>query len=156
MGRKIDKIDAKIICLLQKNGRMPNKKIAKKAGISEATVRNRLQRLLDEEYIQIVAVGNPFKLGFGPVGNIKITADIKLAEHVAKELKKINEVWYVGQTTGSSDFDVEFHAKSFDDLYELLLEKIGRIKGVVRTETSFVLRHIKYSFEWGTPYDDFD
>ena len=64
-GRKktIDAVDCRMIELLQKDGRISNTVIAKTIGISEATVRSRLQRLILEQYIQIVAVSNPLKLG---------------------------------------------------------------------------------------------
>ena len=73
--RKIDKTDSEIIKMLQKDGRLSNTTIAKKLGVSEATVRARLNRLIDEEYIQIVAVGNPIKLGFDIVGMIRFEID---------------------------------------------------------------------------------
>lgn len=153
MSKSIDKIDSKIICLLQENGRMPNTEIAKNANISEATVRNRLDRLIRDRVIKIVAVSDPFKLGFPVVGNLKINVNIEMAEHVGKELSKLKEVWYVGQMTGVADFDVEFIVKSLDEFHNLLLKKIHKIRGVIRTETSFVLQHFKHSYDWGTPYN---
>lgn len=154
MGKSIDKIDSKIICLLQKNGRMPNTEIAKKANISETTVRNRLDRLIHEGDIKIVAVSDPFKLGFSVVGNIKISVNIEMAEHVGNELAKLDEIWYVGQMTGVADFDVEFIASSMKAFHELLTKKIQKIRGIIRTETSFVLKHYKHSYDWGTPRDE--
>jgi len=68
--KSIDSIDCRIIELLQKDGRVSNIEIAKSIGISEATVSTRLQRLIQEKYIQIVAVSNPRKLGFKVVGTI--------------------------------------------------------------------------------------
>lgn len=153
MSRHIDKIDAKIIELLQKNGRMHNKEISKRAKISEATVRNRLDRLLKEEIIKIVAVANPFKVGFGLVGNLRVKVDVKKVEHVGNELKKLDEVWYVGQITGDSDFDVEFIVESLESLNELLVNKISSIEGIISTKTHFVLRHFKHSYDWGTAVD---
>ena len=153
MTKPLDKIDAKIIGLLQTNGRMPNTEIARKAKISEATVRNRMDRLIEEDYIKVVAVADPFKLGFTVVGNLKISVNIEMAEHVGNELKKLKEIWYVGQMTGVSDFDVEFIVRSLNEFHNLLLKKIHKIRGVIRTETSFVLRHFKHSYDWGTPLD---
>ena len=150
MSKYIDKIDAKIIELLQKNGRMHNKEISKHAKISESTVRNRLDRLLKEKIIKIVAVADPFKVGFGLVGNLRIKVDVKMVEHVGNELQKLDEVWYVGQITGDSDFDVEFIVESLDCLNELLVHKIGSIEGIISTRTHFVLRHFKHSYDWGT------
>ena len=128
--------------------------IAKKAGVSEATVRNRLEKLLKNEYIRIVAVGDPFKLGFEIAGNIKITINLKRANHVIDELKKLDELWYIAQMTGASDLDIEFRVKSLDDLRVLLFEKINQIDGVIRTETAFLLGYIKNTYEWGTGYDE--
>ena len=85
MTRAIDKIDSKIICLLQKDGRMANTEIAKRVGITEATVRNRINRLIEDDIIQIVAVSDPFKLGFEIAGNIKITIRFEKADHVISD-----------------------------------------------------------------------
>ena len=82
MEKRIDATDMKIIRLLQKNGRMSNTEIAKKTGVSETTVRYRLQRLTREDFIQIVAMVNPLKLGFGIEGIIRIKADIKAIDQV--------------------------------------------------------------------------
>ncbi len=67
--KKLDSIDTGMISLLQKNGRLTNTEIARELNVSEATVRIRLKRLLDEEYIQIVAVSNPFMLGYEITGD---------------------------------------------------------------------------------------
>jgi len=150
----IDKIDSKIIRLLQRDGRMPNTEIAKNVGVSEATVRNRLDRLLKEGYIKIAAMGNPFKLGFGIAGNIKITVHLKKVKHVINELKKLNELWYIAQMTGASDLDAEFMVKSFEDLRVLLFDKVNQIDGIIRTETAFLLDYIKNDYEWGTGYNE--
>ena len=48
----IDNIDKKIIDQLKANGRLPYKRVADIIGISEATVRRRLKRMIDEEYIE--------------------------------------------------------------------------------------------------------
>jgi len=61
---QIDTVDSQMIQLLQKDGRISNIAIAKKIGIAESTVRTRLKRLIDENIIQIVAMSNPFDLGF--------------------------------------------------------------------------------------------
>lgn len=147
---QIDAIDSKIICLLQKDGRMPNTEVAKKVGITEATVRNRLQRLLKNEVFQIVAVCDPFKIGFQIMGNIKINIQAEKSEHVIRELEKHQELWYIALVSGNSDLDVEFLVESLQHLKVLLHDKINKIDGVNRTETSFLLEHVKHTYEWGT------
>jgi len=150
MKAKIDQTDCKIIELLQEDGRMPNTMIAKKLGISEATVRSRLNRLTKEEYIQIVAVSNPLKLGFEVVGMLKIDVDIKKIDAVSKELSKIDQIWYIVHATGSAYIYAEFNAKSIDDLNGVIANKINKIDGLLKTETSLVLKFVKRRYDWKT------
>jgi Lrp/AsnC family transcriptional regulator for asnA, asnC and gidA len=151
--KKIDRIDQEIIKLLQVNGRLSNSLIAKKTGISEATVRNRLNRLINDEYIQIVAVSNPLKLGFNITGVIKIVVDIAKIDAISNQLKKLRPLWFIVHSTGGSDIYGEFVAKSIDELNDLLHKKINKIDGVIRTETSLILKFIKRRYDWGTGYD---
>ena len=145
-----DQIDCRMIELLQKDGRIPNTDIAKEIGISEATVRSRLNRLIEEGYIQIVAVSNPIKLGFKIVGVLRIKVDITKIESVTRELAKLKSIWFVVHATGDSDIYTEFVAKSLDELNDVIFNKIYKIKGVVRTETSLILKYIKRRYDWGT------
>jgi Lrp/AsnC family transcriptional regulator for asnA, asnC and gidA len=139
-----------MIQLLQKDGRISHTEIAKTIGISEATVRTRLQRLIQEEYIQIVAVSNPLKLGFEVVGTIRIHVDIKKMDRIVRELKNISALWHIVQTTGGTGIDAEFVLKDLDGLRDLIYEKINRIDGVLRTETTLFLNYIKRQYDWGT------
>ncbi len=150
MRVKIDKTDCKIIELLQKDGRMPNTLIDKNLGISEATIRSRLNRLIKEEYIQIVAVSNPLKLGFDIVGILKITVDVKKIENVSEELSKIDQIWYVVHATGSSDIYAEFNAKTIEELNDFIANKVHKIDGLLKTETSLILKYVKRRYDWKT------
>jgi Lrp/AsnC family transcriptional regulator for asnA, asnC and gidA len=149
----IDQTDCRIIELLQKDGRMPNTMIAKQLGVSEATVRSRMARLIKEEFIQIVAVSNPLKLGFEIVGILKINADVKKIEHVSKELSKIRQIWYIVHATGASDIYAEFNVKSIDELNDILSRKIHKIDGITSTETSLILNYVKRRYDWKTSID---
>jgi Lrp/AsnC family transcriptional regulator for asnA, asnC and gidA len=148
--KPLDQIDCQMIELLQKDGRIPNTEIAKSLGVSEATVRSRLNRLIDEEYIQIVAVSNPIKLGFKIVGILRIKVDITKIEKVTKELSKIKSIWFVVHATGDSDIYTEFVARSLDELNDIIFNKVYKIDGIVRTETSLILKYIKRRYDWGT------
>jgi Lrp/AsnC family transcriptional regulator for asnA, asnC and gidA len=148
--RGIDRIDRDIIKLLQVDGRISNTAIGKELGISEATVRTRLNRLIEEEYIQIVAVSNPLRLGFKVVGILKIDVDIKKLEFVTRELSKLKPMWFIVHATGSSDIYTEFVAESQEELNDLIFNKIYKIDGVIRTHTSLILKYIKRRYDWGT------
>ncbi|MBW2633974.1 MAG: AsnC family transcriptional regulator, partial [Deltaproteobacteria bacterium] len=70
MANQNKDVDYEITRLLQQNGRIPNTEIAKKLNVSEATVRNRLQKLIKEKEMQVVAIVNPLKNRSGILGNI--------------------------------------------------------------------------------------
>ena len=144
MGTQNGDIDYKITRLLQKNGRIPNTEIAKKLGVSEATVRNRLQTLIKEEHIQVLAIVNPIKLKSGIVGNIRIKAENKKLEHVGKELYKLDELWYISQLVGKADFDAEYYVGSQSE-FGSSIDRINRIEGIINIETSLIVRYVKYS-----------
>jgi len=152
-GKKLDKVDCQMIHLLQKDGRMPNKSMAQKLGISEFTVRRRLKRVLDSGVIKIVAVANPIDLGFEIAGNLKIKIDLKKADPVLKELKKIDSLIWVALTTGGTDIDVDFVARSLKDFHELIYKKIIKIDGVQSMETSLMVDLVKDEHAWGTAWD---
>ncbi|HKJ64877.1 MAG TPA: Lrp/AsnC family transcriptional regulator [Desulfopila sp.] len=146
----LDSTDSKIIQMLQKDGRLSNTFIAKQLEVSETTVRKRLNRLIEEEYIQIVAVSNPLKLGFEAVGILKIRTDITKINDVFKALEKIKPVWFVVQTTGDADIHAEFVAPSIMALNELINQHIYKIDGVISAESSLILNYIKRNYNWGT------
>lgn len=151
--KNIDLIDSKIINLLQKDGRLSNTEIAKNLGISEATVRTRLKRLIDEEYIQVVAVSNPFKLGFGITGDLYIHVEMRKMDNVIRELKKIKELWYIVMTTGDTNINTEFVVKTLDDLNNLVYNKLSKIDGIIRIESSVIMKYIKRKYDFGTALD---
>jgi Lrp/AsnC family transcriptional regulator, regulator for asnA, asnC and gidA len=148
--KKIDKNDCRMIELLQKDGRISNTEIAKQLGISEGTVRTRLNRLIKEQYIQIVAVSNPMKLGFDIVGNIRIQVDIKKMDSIIKELKNLKELWFLVHTTDGTCIESEFIVKSLDDLNDLIFNKINAIDGIIRADTTIFMKYIKRKYDWGT------
>jgi len=147
MTHHIDEIDSKIVRLLQKNGRTPNTEISKKVGVSESTVRNRLNQLTNEGIVTITAIGDPIKLGFEIIGNFMINADHKKTDHIIHELNKIKDLWYIIHTAGASDFFIEFSVKSLNDL-DTLLGEIHKIEGITQVKTSLLRKTIRSSYGW--------
>lgn len=156
-NKPLDRIDREIIKLLQKDGRISNTDMAKAIDVSEATVRTRLSRLIDEEIIQIVAVSNPLKLGFNVVGHLRIHVEIDRIGQVAEQLKKIQALWFIVITSGASTgIDAEFNVESMTDLNELVLNQVGSIAGVKSVQTTLTLDFAKRRYNWGTGFDNQD
>ena len=151
--KKLDRLDCKLIRVLQTDGRMPNNAIAQELGISEYTVRRRLKRLLDDGIIRIVAVAKPIDLGFEIAGNLKIHIDLKKTERVLENLKKIDSLIYVALTTGGTDVDADFIVRSLKEFNDLIFQQISKIDGVLSTDTSLLVDIVKDKYEWGTGWD---
>jgi len=143
----VDDIDSQIIKILNLNGRTPNTEIANKLKLSETAIRKRIKKLLDDEVIQIVAVVNQEKMGYVFRGNICIKTDIKKIDDVKNELNKIDQIWYIALLTGAFDFDIEFSAKSQEEL-RMLIDRINKIEGVIKTDVSIRLQLLRNRNDW--------
>lgn len=149
----LDKTDCGMINLLQKDGRMPIVSLAKNLNISETTARSRLNRLMDNQVINIVAVSNPIELGFEIIGSLKLSVDLKKKDQIMAELKEIDSLNYIALTTGGTDIDVEFIARSLIEFKTLIFEKICHIDGVNSAQTSLIVEIVKDTWDYGTAMD---
>ncbi len=138
----MDKLDRGIIELLQLDGRASNAKVARELGVSEATVRRRLIRLIQQDVLRITAVPNLEKLGYGTTALVKVQTRPDKADDVAEALAKLAEVEYSVVTTDSYAVFILVATESVEQLGNLLHTRIGRIDGVQKTQT-FVNLSIK-------------
>jgi Lrp/AsnC family transcriptional regulator, regulator for asnA, asnC and gidA len=145
----LDDVNKRIIDQLQRDGRMSYAALAKVVGLSEAAVRQRVQRLLDAGVMQIVAVTDPLTLGFARqvMVGVKVEGDMR---PVAQALADLAEVDYVVICAGAYDLLVELVCTDDDHLLALLNDKIRTIPGVSQTETFVYLKLAKQTYAWGT------
>ncbi|WP_439563712.1 Lrp/AsnC family transcriptional regulator [Microcella sp.] len=145
----LDDVSKAIVEQLQTDGRRSYAEIGKAVGLSEAAVRQRVQKLTDAGVMQVVAVTDPMQLGFyrqAMIG-IRVVGD---TTHVAEELSQMRAVDYVVLTAGSFDILAEVVCEDDDDLIDLLNSRIRAIEGVQSTETFVYLRLQKQFYNWGT------
>jgi Lrp/AsnC family transcriptional regulator for asnA, asnC and gidA len=146
----LDEVSKAIIEQLQQDGRRSYAAIGKVVGLSEAAVRQRVQRLTDSGVMQVVAVTDPMELGFArqAMVGIRITGAI---EPVADAVAALDEVDYVVVTAGSYDLLCEVVARSDEHLLEIISDSIRSIDGVLSTETFMYLHLRKQTYSWGVP-----
>jgi Lrp/AsnC family transcriptional regulator for asnA, asnC and gidA len=144
----LDDVSKQIIAQLQQDGRRSYAAIGKAVGMSEAAVRQRVQRLVDGGVMQVVAVTDPLELGFArqAMVGIRVTGPL---EPVADRLAAMDEVDYVVITAGSFDLLVEVVAESDEHLLEIVSTRIRTTEGVLSTETFVYLRLRKQTYAWG-------
>ncbi|WP_244304667.1 Lrp/AsnC family transcriptional regulator [Leucobacter viscericola] len=145
----LDSTSKAIIEQLQLDGRRSYAEIGKAVGLSEAAVRQRVQKLTDAGVMQIVAVTDPMRLGFSRQAmlGIRVSGDTRV---VADSLAGMPEISYVVLSAGSFDIMVEIVCEDDDALIEVLNEKIRTLDGVASTETFVYLQLKKQKYDWGT------
>jgi len=136
----IDDVSRAIIAELQEDGRRSYADIAKAVGLSEAAVRQRVQRLLASGAIRIAATTDPARLGLARAAmiGVRVTGD---ATGVADAIRRIPSVGSIVLTAGSLDILAEVACAHDDDLVALL-DRIRAIDGVGSTETFPYLRRV--------------
>jgi Lrp/AsnC family transcriptional regulator, regulator for asnA, asnC and gidA len=144
----LDETSKDIIEQLQQDGRRSYAAIGKAVGLSEAAVRQRVQRLLDAGAMQIVAVTDPMTLGFRRQTMIGIRCSGDLGD-VADRLAAMPEIDYVVITAGSFDLLIEVVCEDDDELLEIL-GRVRTIPSVTLTETFVYLKLRKQTYSWGT------
>ena len=145
----LDTVNKRIIEQLQRDGRMSYAGLAKVVGLSEAAVRQRVQRLLDAGVMQIVAVTDPLSLGFARqvMVGLRVSGDLR---PVADALAAIPEVDYVVICAGGYDLLVELVCTDDDHLLRVLNDTIRAVPGITSTETFVYLKLAKQTYAWGT------
>ena len=145
---RLDDVSMAIIEHLQVDGRQSYAAIGRAVGLSEAAVRQRVQRLLEAEVMQIVAVTDPLQVGFYRQAMIGIRVDGDLGA-VGDALSQIPQVAYVVTTAGSFDLLVEVVCADDDELLDLLSKRIRVLPGIRSTETFMYLKLNKQHYHWG-------
>lgn len=146
--RGLDPLDLGIIAALQDDGRVPYSVMAERFGVVEGTIRKRVTRLLDEGYLRIVGVANPFKVGMDVVAIIGLNVARQKMHDALARLRALDAVRYIAITTGTFDAIVEVVLPTTQDLLRFLMQDLARVPGLNRTETSLVLEIPKQSYDW--------
>lgn len=151
MTARLDRHERQIILLLQQDGRMSHVDIANAIGVTEATVRRKLHRLIDDGIIKLAAVANPFAIGFTVPAIVGLKVEPAKVVEIAETLARMPVVRYVAITTGNYDIIVEGYFRGNEELSRFLLEDLRKVDGIVDTQTSLLLRLVKQSYDWGVP-----
>lgn len=146
---QLDSVSKAIVEQLQSDGRRSYAEIGKAVGLSEAAVRQRVQKLTDSGVMQVVAVTDPMQLGFYRQAMIGICVAGD-ASAVVERLSRISAVDYLVLTAGSFDILAEIVCENDEELIDLLNKEIRSIPGVQSTETFVYLKLQKQFYNWGT------
>jgi Lrp/AsnC family transcriptional regulator for asnA, asnC and gidA len=144
----VDELDRLILHTLQEDGRTPFTRVAKRANVSETTIRTRYQNLVDRGIVRTVGIVDPHALGFKAPAIIAITVEPGTADQVARTISELPEVSYLVLALGSSDLIVEVFCRDLPHLTQLITDQIRSVAGVRSTETLMIARSYKLSYRW--------
>ncbi|MFC9514960.1 Lrp/AsnC family transcriptional regulator [Nocardiaceae bacterium NPDC056970] len=144
----LDDIDRGILRLLQGDGRMPYRQIARELGVSEGTVRIRTGRMQESGVLNIVAIADPFRLGYRVLAFLLVRVEPGHHDHVVTEFTAWEEATYVSTCIGHADVYVQLVCRDNDHLNDLLHKRIPEIGGVREFETFMELKMHKVSYEY--------
>jgi Lrp/AsnC family transcriptional regulator, regulator for asnA, asnC and gidA len=151
--KDLDALDRRIIDQLQDDGRRSNVAIARALGVTEATIRNRIDRLVSNGFIRIAAVIDPRKTPYLTDAMIWIRLERGRAREAGEHLASLPNVVYVAYTAGRYDMLIEALFESDDDLFEFLHGTLSKVRGVLQSETYHVLHTVKINYDWKLPLD---
>jgi Lrp/AsnC family transcriptional regulator for asnA, asnC and gidA len=151
---KFDKIDVRIIELLQQDGRMPASEIARRIGdISQRVVSYRIDRMVKEKMISVSAIPDPRAFGFRVMADVFVEVEPGEIKELAAALASYKQITYVSCSLGEKDISVQLVARNNDEIYDFATRVIGNLPGVRKTTTSIVPVKLKDVHQWRIPAD---
>lgn len=154
MPPQLDELDLDIIRALQQDGRRSNVDIARDLGVAESTVRKRLDRLLQDRVINVVAVPRLDAVGLPVHTMIFLQVELSSADRTVNRLASLPQVRSVTYTTGEYDLIVDAVFANNDALLRFLATQVAPLDSVVKTTTVHVLQDVKAYHQWRVPHPE--
>jgi DNA-binding Lrp family transcriptional regulator len=141
---RLDEFDHQILEVLAGDARLSNRKIAQSLGVTEGTIRGRLKRLQEENYLRFTAItalsylGNPLLIFIG------VTAEQGRVKEVAQAIAEMDGIRSVIITLGRFNIHVVGMYGSLDEVLNIANNAILAVPGVRHVETSISVKQLKY------------
>jgi Lrp/AsnC family transcriptional regulator for asnA, asnC and gidA len=145
---ELDDLDYGIVRALQENARLPFTQIAKDLGVTEKTVRMRVQQMQDEGILSLVGIVNPIKAGITVQTLIQIAVEPGKLDDVVAELQEIYEVRLVVLTSGDYQLMIQVLNRNYEELTQFLMTKLNKIPGISRINVINELKVLKSRFKF--------
>ena len=143
MPKKLDLLDLKIIEELKNNSRISFNNISQKIDKTEATVRRRVKKLLEEGVIIRFTIDYNIESKQNISATIKAVPDFKDIKRILKQLRSIEEIKNIWRLSGDCGLLMKVDIASIDKFNPLIEEKISQIQGIKIVETCFITDIIK-------------
>jgi Lrp/AsnC family transcriptional regulator for asnA, asnC and gidA len=148
--RKLDVLDFQILQMLQEDARRSYTDMGQQLGVSEGTIRSRINRMIEDEVFQFIVHTDPVKVGLNVQAIIGMSTKLGYQERVAEQLGKLRSVRFIGSFSGRNDLIIQAYFRSNEDLVTFVNEDLANIEGIASAEVSIELKQYKDSFSYVT------
>lgn len=148
MGKDLDTLDKQILYTLLKERPISNAEIAARIGSSEATVRRRIQHMLDGGVLEFLAVADPEKLGLTIQVVIGVDVNLTQVHEAAQALGTMPQIQFLAYVTGRYDLIMTAFFSSEEELFAFLTDELPNIPGILHIETLRVMKMIKRAWHF--------
>ncbi len=141
---QLDAFDHQILEVLAGDARLSNRKIAQALGVTEGTIRGRLKRLQEENYLRFTAITAPSYLGSPLLVFIGVTAEQGRVKEVAQAIADMGGIRSVIITLGRFNIHVVGMYGTLEEVLQVANNSILALPGVRHVETSISVKQLKY------------
>jgi Lrp/AsnC family transcriptional regulator, regulator for asnA, asnC and gidA len=139
----LDELDFLLLMNLQKDGRKSLTDLAEELNISVGTVRNRINKLIEDNTLLIMGRVNPVKVGFNAYAQLLISIrPITKVEQVANSISNLEEISFLASTTGPHDLEANLMCRNNQHL-NTAINRIQKISGVFSIQTNMYFKVFK-------------
>ena len=133
---RFDELDMKLLYELTTDGSISVPTLSKKLGINASVLYSRIKRLMKKKLIKKFTIEiDDSLLGIGVKASVGINRDPKFKDSIHKQFMNTTEVISISEVTGRFDIIIQVYAKNLEALHSVVIEKIGKIEGILNTET---------------------
>lgn len=145
-NRQLDSLDNQILAFLQRDGRISYREVGRHLGVSEGTVRARVNRMQNSGVLTFAAIADPLKMGYKVMAFFLLTLAIGKQQDAVDAISRWPEVTYISAIIGRADLYVQVVCRDHEELWTLLSERFPSVAGVEHVETFQELKMHKVSY----------
>ncbi|MBV7333213.1 Lrp/AsnC family transcriptional regulator [Chloroflexi bacterium TSY] len=151
----LDALDYEILLELRKDGRARAAQIARVVNANERTVRNRIDRLVDQGIIRVAAIMNPEAFGYTSLVEVFLQVEAAKEDHVVDRLLAMEEIIYLAHGFGEQDLIIHACFRENDAMRSFLRQTLPALQGVHVTRSILVPRVLRTLDAWMPNIEDF-
>ena len=145
---ELDQKDFKILSMLQDNGKCSYSKIARDIGVSEGTVRGRINKMLKNDVFEFIIHTNPYKIGLHVQAIIGLETRVGYHDAIACQLEPHRSVRFIGAFSGRHDLIIQAFFRNNEELVSFVDQTLSEVEGIISVDVNVELKQYKDTFSY--------